>query len=220
MKYLISLFYLLILFNYSKLGIIIPDKENPLILVNPAINEGTSTLVLNFKLSEGGKGLEYKQFIAVRFPASDSTVLNLGTKHFQFNTANSASCTLYKDTSTKIRVSFVQSTSSKEANICYCQLIETKPGSDLLPLNSKINYRLEIKLHNLSQKPTAIFWRNLDIFTITSNHLDAYIIDTGYSFGSASVLPNYNTFKYNILAIQAISKVDQDDKDNQTQTGN
>ena len=186
---------------------IIPDPQNPIVISNPSTLD-TSTLSFNFQLPPNTKGLQIKQFIAVAFPKSDSTVSNLGTSNFLFNTAAAASCKLYKNIDTEITVSFVSSQTGDE-NICYCQLTDDLNLKNALPLVAGVNYRLDITLLNASQKPSAIFWRNFDLFTKTSNSSNGFIIDSGISFGSGAIFGDFRSTKTSeLLKIEDINNVD------------
>jgi len=213
--------FLMCSFIYS--GIIIPDPQNPFLISNPSISAGSSTLTFNFQLPSNSKGLQYKQFIAVRFPASDSRITNLGLSNFLFINSGSAICKLFKDANTIIDTLFVPSLTSDEANICYCQINDfaystTSSSNGRVPLKTGITYRFEITLPNASQKPSAIFWRNFDLYTTTSNNLKAQYIDSGFSFASGAIFDNYSSVSNDVVSIVGINKVDYSYKDITTNT--
>ena len=114
---------LFILLSLIFTGRIIPDKQNPLLISIPSSIAEGSTISLNFQLPVNTKGLHFNQFIVVRFPKSDSAVTNLGTSNFKFDQSNSSSCKLYKDASTPIAVTWIQSSVGEE-NIVYCKIID------------------------------------------------------------------------------------------------
>jgi len=197
-------FIITVLISYIFTGHIIPDKQNPFIIESPTTRTDYSKFNFNFQLPSNTKGLLYGQYIAVRFPYSDGKITNLGYQSFQF-TKELTTCQLFKATNTEIKTKFVPSISTEE-NVCYCKLIDTDNTNVLLPLQSGIDYRLIITIQK-QQKPYAIFYRNFDLFTTTSNRETGIKIDTGNGFGSGPIYDSV-TGVTDLLKIEKISKID------------
>jgi len=193
----------LTLFSLILTGKIIPDKTNPIIITKPNSVAEASILRLSFQLPTTTKGVHYKQFIALKFPYSDSTVTNLGTSNFKFNLASAAKCYLYKGT-TPINVVWTASPTGEE-NICYCQIIDE--DNLVVPLDGVSSYQLQIELPNLTQKPAAIFWRNFDLYTTTSNTMKGLKIDICNSFGSGAIFADYKLSTNKLVNLETISKI-------------
>ncbi len=204
LKLLFKISVLILLFSCILSGRIIPNKQNPFIIDYPTVATGTTTLNFNFQFPKQTKGVNYMQYIAVRFPRADTSVTNLGTTNFKFNEALASSCTLYNDANNKIVVNWVQSPTGDE-NICYCQITDNK--TTLVPLSAGINYRLQITLPNATQKPVAIFWRNFDLFTTTHNSVNGLNIDIGNNFGSGAMFNDHILIGNQLLKIEAIEKI-------------
>ena len=189
---------MLTLVGFSHTGQILPDGDHYIQISTPhakiAIDTLTTstTLTLGFKLPTGSKGLTYGQYIQVAFPKCDVgqaiNTCTLGEANFKFGTAGYFSCALYSGTNL-VETTAVVSLSGEE-HIANCKITDASIVSSVVPLVAGVSYRLLITLPSTqvaTQRPSAIFWRNFDLYTTTGLGSLKQVIDSGIGFGSAAI---------------------------------
>ena len=198
-----KLLYFLILASCIGLlsaGIIIPDSQNPLIITLPHKGSESSTIVLNFQLAPG-RSLSQNQFFALALPKIDGANTLAGT--FQFEQSAKHSCALLRDGVTSIQVKSVVSTTGEE-HIAYCQVVDLGLTGNM-PLSAAVNYRLIYTLlAPTTQKPSAIFWRNLDLFTTTGQGPNALFIDSAIGYGQGAIYGDYKDSLNQVIKIEEV----------------
>ena len=194
-KNIFILFFVIIAINFSiiKAGVIIPEKNFPLMMNKPTVSQRGFDLILNFKLPEDSIGLRYNEYIGVAFIINQGVYdMFADTYDFSNNKFNDRfKCSLKENmTYINIKVSAVPSARGAnllpESNILYCRL------DDLVnELKAGKSYKLTITLDLISF--TNQFIRNVGIFTSTSNSAEKIIIDSLPVFGSLGFYKNLAT---------------------------
>jgi len=173
MKTLIIIFLLF-------LGTVMPhtivlDGQNPFIIQkskNTSSASSTTTnidLIMNISFPYGSKGLQYKQYIALRFPQL-ATGINGNQALNSANSANdSYQCLLTnKDSNTSILLTYVKTPYFQgESNTIFCMLSDTSKEA---PLKSNVNYQFMIRRQSSSNDLSTNFMNNFNLFTLTNNN--------------------------------------------------
>ena len=154
-------------------GNIIPNKQNPVVIIAPNINNNP-VVEVRFSFETSSPGVVYNQYIAVAFPPNVSSDLQ-----FDQGSTNKYSCSL-TDGTTTYAMTADKPLSSTEGNIAYCKL------TDLVNTSVKVgNFKLAITL--IGTRITSNYVRSLKMFTSTSNRISKIIIDQASFLGNVAL---------------------------------
>jgi hypothetical protein len=154
-------------------GNIIPNKQNPIVLNAPNVNNNP-VVDVRFSFDPMSPGIAYNQYLVLVFPPNVSSDLQ-----FDQGATNKYSCSLTDGTNT-YTMTADKPLSSAEGNMAYCKLTD-------LTNNVVKAGNLKLSVTLIGTKITSNFVRSMKMFTATSNKASKLIIDQASFLGNVAL---------------------------------